>query len=166
MLFFIEISTRRVHLAGVTENPTGAWVAQQARNLAWELSERERPLRFLLRDNDAKFMYAFDEVFRAGGVKVIRTPVEGPKANAIAERFVGTLRRECLDWILIANRRHLERVLRVFVGHYNGHRPHRALNLAAPDRTPLKRPIAARPAAAVNRRDRLGGLIHEYSAAA
>ncbi len=166
VLFLIEISTRRVHLAGVTENPTAAWVAPQARNLAWELSAPERPLRFLLRDNDAKFTYAFDQVFRAGGVKVIRTPVEAPQANAIAERFLGTLRRECLDWILIVNRRHLERVLRVFGGHDNGHRPHRALDLAAPERTPLKRPIAAGPAAAVNRRDRLGGLIHEYSAAA
>ena len=145
---------------------TVARVAQQARNLAWELSAPERRLRFLLRDNDAKFTYAFDQVFRAGGVKVIRTPVEAPKANAIAERFVGPLRRECLDWILIVNRRHLERVLRAFVGHDNGHRPHRALDLAAPERTPLKRPIAAGPAAAVNRRDRLGGLIHEYSAAA
>ena len=143
-----------------------AQVAQRARNLTWGLQERERPSRFLLRDNDAKFTYAFDQVFRAGGVKVIRTPVEAPQANAIAERFVGTLRRECLDWVLIVNRRHLERVLRVFVGHDNGHRPHRALDLAAPERTPLKRPIAAGPAAAVNRRDRLGGLIHEYSAAA
>jgi Integrase core domain. len=117
VLFFIEVSSRRVHLAGLTENPDGAWVAQQARNLAWGLQERERPLRFLLRDNDAKFSGAFDEVFRAEGVEVIRTPVEAPKANAIAERFVGTARRECLDWILVANRRHLERVLRSFLDH-------------------------------------------------
>jgi len=166
VLFFIEVSSRRVHLAGLTENPDGAWVAQHARNLAWGLQERERPLRFLLRDNDAKFSGAFDEVFRAEGVEVIRTPVEAPRAKAIAERFVGTARRECLDWILVANRRHLERVLRSFLDHYNGHRPHRSLELAAPDRaqvTPLPRTPSA---STVTRRDRLGGLIHEYRAAA
>ena len=145
----------------MTENPDGAWVAQQARNLTWDLHERERQVRFLLRDNDAKFGRAFDDVFRTEGIEVIRTPVGAPKANAIAERFVGTVRRECLDWMLIVNPRHLERVLRTFVDHYNGHRPHRGLDLAAPDRlrvTPL--PMTP-PASTVNRRDRLGGLIHE-----
>ena len=127
VLFFIELSSRRVHLAGLTENPNGFWVAQQARNLAWSLPEREHPLRFLLHDNDAEFSRAFDGVFRDEGVEIIHTPVRAPKANALAERFVGTVRRECLDWILIAHRRHLERVLRVFVEHYDGHRPHRAL---------------------------------------
>ena len=92
VLFFIEVSSRRVHLAGITENPDGAWVAQQARNLAWEFSDRRIPARFLIRDNDAKFSGAFDEVFRSEGIEVIRTPVEAPKANAIAERFVGTVR--------------------------------------------------------------------------
>jgi transposase InsO family protein len=151
----------------MTENPDGAWVAQQARNLAWDLSDREISPRFLIRDNDAKFSDAFDEVFTAEGVKVIRTPVEAPKANAIAERFVGTVRRECLDWILIANRGHLERVLGTFVDHYNGHRPHRALGLAAPARTnvvPL--PSGASNIEGVSRRARLGGLINEYRAAA
>ncbi len=137
VLFFIELSTRRVHLAGMTENPNGPWVAQQARNLAWVLSERQRPLRFLLRDNDAKFTRAFDEVFRSEGAEVIRTPIRAPRANAVAERFVGTVRRECLDWLLISGHRHLERVLRVFVDHCNDHRPHRALDLAAPDRAPV-----------------------------
>jgi len=166
VLFFIEVSSRRVHLAGMTENPDGAWVVQQARNLTWGLQERECPLRFLLRDNDAKFAGAFDEVFRSEGVEAIRTPVRAPIANAIAERFVGTVRQECLDWLLIANRRHLEHVLRVFVDHYNGHRPHRALGLAAPDRAHVT-PLPGTPSAStVNRRDRLGGLIHEYSAAA
>ena len=135
VLFFIEVSSRRVHFAGVTENPSGSWVAQQARNLVWNMEERGASAHFLLRDNDAKFGRAFDDVFRTEGIEVIRTPVEAPKANAIAERFVGTVRRECLDWILIANRKHLGRVLRTFVDHYNGHRPHRALDLAAPDRT-------------------------------
>jgi transposase InsO family protein len=166
VLFFIEPSSRRVHLAGLTKSPNGAWVAQQARNFTWSLPERGRPLRFLIHDNDAKFTQAFDGVFRTEGVEIVRTPIRAPKANALAERFVGTVRRECIDWLLIAHRRHLERVLRVFVDHYNGHRPHRALNLGAPDpaRTPLR--LAAPAGTAVRRRDRLGGLIHEYSAAA
>ena len=166
VLFFIEIASRRVHIVGMTENPDGAWVAQQARNLAWELSESEPPLRFLVRDNDAKFSGTFDEVFRAEGVEVIRTPMEAPKANAIAERFVGTVRRECLDWMLIANTRHLERVLRTFADHYNGHRPHRALSLAAPDRAQVMPLTQTCSVSAVNKRDRLGGLIHEYRTAA
>lgn len=167
VLFFIEISTRRVHLAGMTENPDGAWVAQQARNLVWEFSDRRTPPRFLIRDNDAKFNGAFDEVLRGEGIGIVRTPIEAPKANAIAERFVGTVRRECLDWLLIANRRHLERILRTFVDHYNGHRPHRALNLAAPDRVNVV-PMPERPPTVtrIGRRDRLGGLIHEYRVAA
>ena len=166
IFFFIEVSTRRVHLAGMTENPGGAWVAQQARNLAWGLRERERPVRFLLRDNDAKLSGAFEEVLRAEGVEVIRTPVEAPKANVIAERFVGTAHRECLDWMLIANGRHVERVLRTFVDHYNGHRPHRGLAFAAPSRAnvvPL--PTGVSNIEGVSRRARLGGLINEYGAA-
>jgi hypothetical protein len=167
VLFFIELSSRRVHLAGVTENPDGAWVAQQARNLVWDPQDSESRMRFLFRDNDAKFGRAFDEVFRAEGIRVIRTPVEAPKANAIAERFVGTVRRECLDWLLIANQRHLEPVLRTFIDHYKGHRPHRGLGLTAPDRAnvvsfPSRSPTNGR----VIRHDRLGGLIHEYRAAA
>ena len=167
VLFFIEISNRRVHLAGISANPDGAWVTQQARNFAWELSERGTPARFLIRDNDAKFSGAFDEVFRSEGIEVIRTPVEAPKANAIAERFVGTVRREYLDWILIANRRHLERVLRTYADHYNGHRPHRALGLATPDRANVV-PLPSRPtnSVTVSRRERLGGLINEYRATA
>jgi len=151
----------------MTENPDGSWVTQQARNLTWDLQERDLPVRFLLRDNDAKFSAAFDEVLRAEDVEVIRTPVEAPEANVIAERFVGTVRRECLDWMLIVNHRHLERVLRTFVDHYNGHRPHRGLGLAAPARTnvvPL--PQGASSIEGVSRRDRLGGLINEYRTAA
>jgi transposase InsO family protein len=166
VLFFIELSSRRVHLASMTENPDGTWVTQQARNFTWSLPERERPLRFLIRDNDAKFTRAFDGVFRNDGIEIIRTPVTAPKANAIAERFVGALRRECLDWLLIAHRRHLERVLRVFVEHYNGHRPHRALNLGAQDPARPALRLATPTAPTIRRHDRLGGLIHEYNAAA
>jgi transposase InsO family protein len=95
---------------------------------------------------------------------VVKTPVRAPKANAIAERFVGTTRRECLDWLLILNRRHLEHVLRVFVGHYNAHRPHRSLNLTPPAAISREPRVASSPD--LKRRDRLGGLIHEYSYAA
>ena len=166
VLFFIELSTRRVHLAGMSEHPDGAWTAQQARNLVFSLPERERPLEFLVRDNDGKFTRSFDTVFNTEGVRVIHTPVRAPKANAVAERFVGTIRRECLDWILIVNRRHLQHVLSEFIAHYNGHRPHRALELVPPEpRHPP--PTAATPQPiAIRRHDRLGGLIHEYTAAA
>jgi putative transposase len=166
LLFFIELSTRRVHLAGLTENPDGAWTTQQARNLLFSFPERDRPLEFLARDNDGKFTRGFDTVFNAEGILVIRTPVRAPKADAVAERFVGTVRRECLDRLLITNRRHLQHVLAEFVDHYNRHRPHRALEFAPPE---PRHPPATRtspPAAAVRRHDRLGGLIHEYTIAA
>jgi len=166
VLFFIELSTRRVHLAGVTESPDGAWTAQQARNLVFSLPVRDRPLEFLVRDNDGKFTRAFDTVFNAEGIRVIRTPVRAPKANSVAERFVGTVRRECLDWLLIVNRRHLQRVLAEFVGRYNGHRPHRAIGLVPPEPRPPTPPVATPPATSVHRHDRLGGLIHEYTIAA
>jgi putative transposase len=115
VLFFIELSSRRVHLAGCTANPSGGWVTQQARQFAWTLSERSAPLRFLIHDRDSKFTRDFDTVFQGEGIEIVRTPIRAPKANAIAERFVRTVRAECLDWLLIVNRRHLEQVLRVFV---------------------------------------------------
>jgi putative transposase len=164
VLFFIEIASRRVHLGGCTANPTGAWVTRQAREITWTLRERRTPLRFLIRDRDSKFTRDFDTAFRSEDIEIIRTPVRAPKANAIAERFVRTARTECLDWLLIVNRRHLERVLRVFVDNYNSHRPHRSVKLAPPD--PPARKLGAVPSTAdVERRDRLGGLIHEYSLA-
>ncbi len=166
MLFFIEFGSRRVHVAGCTTNPTGARVVQQARQLAWTLAERPSRLRFLIRDRDSKFTRDFDTVFASEGIEIIKTPVRAPKANAIAERFVRTVRSECLGWLLIVNRRHLERVLRVFVDHYNGHRPHRSLNLAPPDPTTRKLRVVRPPTAGVERRDRLGGLVHEYGLAA
>ena len=133
VLFFIELDTRRVHLAGVTAHPDSGWVTQQARNLLLVLGERGRPVRFLLRDRDAKFCRGFDDVFRSEGGEVLVTPVRAPNANAYAERWVGTVRAECLDWLLIVGRGHLEQVLRIYVEHYNQHRPHRALGLEAPD---------------------------------
>jgi putative transposase len=157
VLFFIAHASRRVWLAGCTTNPTGAWVTQQARNVGLDLADQG--MRFLIRDRDSKYTGPFNEVFRSGGIRIVTTPVRAPQANAIAERFVRTVRAECLDWLLILNRRHLERVLRIFVQHYNVHRPHRALRLQPPQ------PADPPPTPAVGeiqRRDRLGGLIHEY----
>jgi hypothetical protein len=135
----------------LTENPDGAWTARQARNLVFSLPERDRPLKFLVRDNDGRFTRAFDTVFNSEGVRVIHTPVRAPNANATCERFVGTLRRECLDWILIANPRHLRRVLAEFVDHYNTHRPHRALGLAGPEPCPPTRPVPTSRAESIRR---------------
>jgi putative transposase len=156
VLFAIEVGSRRVYMLGVTRSPDSAWVTQQARNLA--VGERLRDIRFLIRDRDAKFSGPFDELFRTEGVRVIRTPVRAPKANAFAERWVRTLRRECLDHLLILGRRHLERVLREYAIHYNRNRPHRGLALAAPEPSL----VGTGNSGAVRRRDRLAGLIHEY----
>jgi putative transposase len=165
VLFFIELQTRRVHLGGVTANPTADWTSQQARNLTMALPEGEERFRFIIHDRDAVFSASFDEVFQTEGVKVIRTPVRAPQANAIAERFVGTVRRECLDRMLTLSRRHLQATLRIYADHYNGHRPHRALGMEAP--APRRSPPAVGTAPpSVERRDLLGGLIHEYDIAA
>ena len=159
LLVVIEHGTRRVHIAGITAHPTGAWVTQQARNLLMDLGDRANRLRFLIRDRDSKFTTAFDAVFHGADIRIIRTPVRAPRANAIAERFIGTLRRECLDHILITGRRHLAAVLREFVEHYNTHRPHRSLDQHSPaGPTPPPCGATVRPL----RRDRLGGLLHEY----
>jgi transposase InsO family protein len=161
VLFFIELESRRVHLAGCTTNPTGGWVTQQARYLSFtDLFDR---MRFLVHDRDSKFSGASDEVFRSEGIEVIHTPIRAPQANAYAERFVRTIRAECLDWLLILGRRHLERVLRTYLAHYNGERPHRALALHPPESAAaIRRPSVG----TVERRDLLGGLIHEYHTAA
>jgi putative transposase len=161
VLFFIEHGTRRVHLAGITAHPTGEWVTQQARNLLMNLADHADGFRFVIRDRDAKFTAAFDAVLAAAGVRVIKTPVRAPRANAIAERWIASARRECLDRMLITGERHLRLVLDEYVDHYNVHRPHRALHQHAP----AGRPHPPGPGADVRvlRRDRLGGLIHEYS---
>jgi hypothetical protein len=139
---------------------------QQARQFTWTLQERPRSCRFLIRDRDSKFTRDFDAVFASEGIQIIKTPVRAPKANAIAQRLVRTVRADCLDWLLIMNRRHLERLLRVFFDHYNAHRPHRALNLKPPDPAARKLRTLHPPTPAVEHRDRHGGLIHEYSLAA
>ena len=161
VLFFIEHGTRRVHLAGITAHPTGEWVAQQARNLLMDLGDHADGVKFLIRDRDAKFTAAFDAVFAAAGVRIIKAPVRAPRANAIAERWVGSARRECTDRMLVAGERHLRLILGEYTDHYNSHRPHRSLQQEPP--TGRAHPPAEVTGMRVLRRDRLGGLIHEYS---
>jgi transposase InsO family protein len=166
VLFFIELKTRRVHIAGATTNSDSAWVTQQARNLSGDLQELGATPRFLIHDRDSKFTASFDAVFEAEGTRIILTPIRAPNANAHAERWVGTVRTECLDWMLVRGRRHLERVLRDYVTHYNHHRPHRAMGLLPPhDREGGPHLEGPRPGA-IRRRPILGGLINEYGAAA
>ena len=161
VLFWIEHGSRRVHLAGVTANPDGAWVIQQARNLA--VDERLENVRFLIHDRDMKFCGPFDAIVRSEGVRVIETPFRAPRANAVAERWVRTVRNECLDHLLIFGRQHLEQVLRAYLAHYNGERPHRSLALAPPNGTRVE---ARGSPVEISRRDVLGGVIHEYFAVA
>jgi putative transposase len=164
VLFVLEVASRRVHVLGVTPHPAAEWVAQQARNLLMGMEDRVGQFRFLVRDRDAKFTAAFDAVFAAEGIRVLRTPVRAPRANAYAERWVGTVRRELLDRMLIVGCRQLRSVLAEYVDHYNGHRPHRALEQAPPLGPAV--PVALAPPARIVRRDRLSGLIHEYAQAA
>ena len=165
VLFFIELSRRRVYLAGVTANPDGGWVVQQARNLTMTLAEQKQSHRILIRDRDTKFTAAFDEVFRSEGLEVIKAPIAAPRAKAHAERWVGSARRECLDRLLIISRTHLEWVLRKYVAHHNTHRPHRSLEQRPPPPKPA--PVPAQDGEwRVRRRDRLGGLLPEYELAA
>ncbi len=161
VLFFIEVGSRRVWLAGVTAHPTGEWVTQQARNVTAAMQDRGAAPRHLIRDRDTKFSRTFDDVWRSIGAQIIRTPVRTPVANAFAERWVGTVRRECLDHPLIVGRHHLERVLAAYVDHYNEHRPHRSLDLGAPNE-PLPEVTASVALERLRRYDVLGGLVHEY----
>jgi transposase InsO family protein len=161
VFFTVEHATRRVRIVGVTEHPTGDWLAQQARNVLMDLEDAGRRVRFLIRDRDAKFTDTFDAVFTAAGASIVKIPVRAARANAICERLVGSVRRELLDRILIINAAHARRVLQEYEVHFNTHRPHRSLRQAAPLRALPS--VPADLTATVVRRDRLGGLIHEYA---
>ncbi|MCP4081361.1 MAG: transposase [Planctomycetaceae bacterium] len=159
VFFFIELGTRRVHLAGVTGNPAGVWITQQARNMIWTLNERGAvtDLRCLIRDNDGKYASSFDAVFESEGMKILRTPYQAPNANSFAERWVLTARSECLDYILIWNEEHLRRTLNEFTAYYNSRRPHQSLGQQSPvPRTPPE------TKGIVTCRQVLGGIINDY----
>ena len=163
VLFVMEIRTRRVHVLGVTAHPTGSWTAQQARNLLMDLGERAGHFKFLVRDRDSKFTAAFDEVLAGNGTRIIKTPVRSPRANSFAERYVGTLRRECLDHLLIYGEHHLRQVLSAYARHYNEHRPHQSRE----QRPPLHEPgEAVDVTAQIKRTHVVQGLISEYRRAA
>ncbi len=155
----VEHATRRIHILGVTAHPTADWVAQQARNLLMDLGEQLSQFKFLIRDRDSEFTSMFDEVFASEGIRIIKTPIRAPRANAIMKRWIGSLRRELLDRMLILNARHLRRVLAEYEDHFNTHRPHRSLDHAAPLRA-LPQPDTTNTKTV--RHDRLGGTIHEY----
>lgn len=157
VLFFIELGSRRVHVAGCTTNPTSAWVTQQARQLSWQIQDGRLPVRFLIHDRDTKFPAAFDTVFASQKVTIIRTPVQAPNANAVAERWVRSVREECLDKLLILGERHLHRVLSAYVAYYNHARPHQGLS----QQCPVALATAARDGP-IERRDILGGVLHDY----
>jgi putative transposase len=157
VLFFIEHGTRRVHLAGCTSHPNSTWVTQQARQLMWEMEDQEPQIRFLIRDNDKKFSISFDSVFVSEGVEIVRTPFQAPKANAIAERWVRSVREECLDRLFILNERHLYRVLNEYITYYNGARPHQGIE----QRTPIASNRSTYQGD-IRCRDVLGGIIHDY----
>ena len=163
VLFVMEIRTRRVHVLDVTAHPTGSWTAQQARNLLMDLGERAGQFKFLVRDRDSKFTAAFDEVLAGNGTRILKTPVRSPRANSFAERYVGTLRRECLDHLLIYGEQHLRQVLSAYARHYNQHRPHQSRE----QRPPLHEPgEAVDVTARIKRTHVVQGLISEYRRAA
>ena len=161
VLAVIEHGTRRIRVLGATEHPVQAWVVQQARNLLMDLGDAGTRVKFVLHDRDASLTAAFDEVFHAAGARIIRAAVQAPRMNSIMERWAGSCRRELLDRTLVWNKRHLMIVLREYEDFYNTHRPHRALKQAAPLRQ-LPDGITDLDQFRVRRRDRAGGVIHEY----
>ncbi|MBF6614574.1 MAG: transposase [Chloroflexi bacterium] len=157
VLFFIELGTRRVHFAGCTAHPTADWVSQQARQLTWSLQDEQQPIRFLIRDRDTKFTTAFDRVFASEGIEIVRTPYRTPQANGFAERWIRSVRAECLDRLLIVSEAHLRAVMQEYVNYYNRARPHQGIEQRCP--IPITRQPREGP---VKRRDVLGGIMHDY----
>lgn len=165
VLAVIEHANRRIRILGTTVHPDNAWVTQQARNLLMDLGEHASTVKFLIRDRDTKFIAAFDAVFLDAGIRILRSPIRAPRANAIMERWIGSCRRELFDHTLIWNERHLLQVLRQYETHYNQHRPHRSLNQAAP-LAALPAPITDLDSVGLRRQRRVGGVINQYTTAA
>ena len=163
ILFFINVHTREVFFAGVTANPTDEWTTQAARNLCIAHGDRLEGARALVRDRGSQFIDAFDEIFRTEGFKILKTPVRTPVANAFAECWIGSIRRELLDRTIIWDRRQLERLVTEYIDHYNVHRPHRSLNQRPPTGAGDPPPIAT---ISPIRTTRCDGLIGEYRNAA
>jgi len=157
VLFFIELGTRQVHMAGITANLDTGWVTQQARQVIWKLAESEATIHFLIRDRDSKFTMEFDTVFKSEGMHIIRTPFQTPNANAFVERWVRTVREECLDQLLIPNEPHLRRVMKTYDDYYNEARPHQGIRQQSP--IPRKRHNTF---GKVQNRKVLGGIINDY----
>ena len=168
VLVFIEHGTRRMHLGGVTANPTGEWTVQQARNLALGLGERLEDIKFLIRDRGSNFTASFDAVFQAAGARILLTAVQAPRMNATCERLVGTLRRELLDRMLILGEAHLRAVLTEYQEHYNSARPHQGIGQRVPDAEHLPPCLTTGHfhAHQIRRKPVLSGLINEYMRAA
>ena len=166
-LMVIEHGTRRAHLAGITAYPDGAWTTQAARNFLMDLDQRVASVKFLIRDRGGQFTSPFDAVLTAEGIRILASPPQSPKANAICERFIGTLRREVLDRLLIVNEQHLHRVLTEYLRHYNTARPHRSLGQLTPAQAGTCPPETVNLAEhRIRRKQVLGGLTHEYYVAA
>ena len=166
VLLVIEHGTRRVHLAGITAHPDGAWTAQAARNFLMDLGQRAASVKFLIRDRAGQFTGSFDAVFTAERIRILASPPQAPRANAICERVIGTLRRELFDRLLIVNEHHLRRVLTDYLRHYNTARPHRSLGQLAPAQAHTPPPQINLAEHRIRRKQVLGGLTHEYQIAA
>jgi putative transposase len=158
VFFFIEVGTRRVHVAGMTAHPTPPWVTQQARNVLWSLEQSSYPARLLIRDRDSKYSLSFDAVFQTEGIKIIKTPVRAPQANAYAERWIRSVREACLDQLIILDQHHLQRVLWEYVTYYNQARPHQGLEQRSP--IPMAHPMRQ---GTIQRRDVLQGLYRRVA---
>jgi hypothetical protein len=157
VLFLIEHATRRVYLAGCTVHPDAVWVVQPARQMTWKLHDRDLPMRSLIHDHDVKFTGLFDTVFESEGLEIVHIPFEAPTANAIAERWVRSVREECLDRVIILGERHLHHGLNEYLTYYNTRRPHQGIDQDSP--LGLKSVAAEGP---IHSRNVLGGIIHDY----
>jgi putative transposase len=156
VLFFVEHATRQVYLAGCTAHPEAGWVTQQARQMTWELRDRAVPMRYLIHDHDTKFTGMFDTVFESEGIEIVDIPYEAPNANAYAERWVRSVRQECLDKLIVLNERHLRRVLTEYLGYYNTRRPHQGVDQDSP------LGLTMSTEGPIRYRNVLGGIIRDY----